>query len=74
MTSQVPTEGTRPLPHLRRMLPPQDPQDLLELEPHLTDDLLALREIAAGFLPLQLVARSADGEALVVQETPDRGG
>ena len=32
-------------------------------------DLLTLADVAAGFLTRELVARAADGEALIIQET-----
>src|SRR5215472_1234452 len=49
----------------------QDLHQLFELDPHLLDDLLALGEIGARFLARELVARAADGEALVVEQAPD---
>src|SRR5215472_12861227 len=49
----------------------QDLHQLFELDPHLLDDLLALREIGARFLAGELVARAADGEALVIEQAPD---
>src|ERR1700752_801236 len=44
---------------------------LLELDPHLPDDLLALCDVGARLFSGQLVARPADGEALVVEQAPD---
>ena len=49
----------------------QDSHQLLELDPHLLDDLLALRHIRARLLSRELVARTADGEALIVEKTAD---
>src|SRR5262244_3982313 len=37
---------------------PQDSHQLLELNPHLLDDLLTLRHVRASLLPLELVART----------------
>src|SRR6185437_12373656 len=50
---------------------PQDLQQLLELEPHLLDDLLALRDVRARLLTRELVAGAADREALIVEEVAD---
>ena len=50
---------------------PQQPQDLLEFEPRLADDLLALGAVAAGLFARELVARTADREALLVEQAPD---
>src|SRR5205807_8759478 len=44
---------------------------LLELDPHLPHDLLALRHVGARFLAGELVARPAYGEALVVEQAAD---
>src|SRR5271170_5480141 len=52
-------------------LPPQNLHELLELGPHLADDLLALGGVGASFLASELVASAADREALVVQEAAD---
>jgi hypothetical protein len=46
--------------------PPQYLHELLELRPHLLDDLLALRRVRSRFLAAELVARAAYREALVV--------
>src|SRR5262245_30412475 len=52
-------------------LTPKDLQKFLELEPHLLHDLLALAHIAPGLFTRELVARTADREALIVQEAPN---
>src|SRR5581483_3343423 len=52
-------------------LTPQNLHELLELDPHLADDLLALGGVRASFLATELVAGTADREALVVQEAAD---
>src|SRR5690606_2015038 len=49
----------------------EDAQQLFQLHPHLAHDLLALGDVAAGLLALQLLACAADGEALLVQQAPD---
>src|SRR5215472_4896432 len=49
----------------------QDLHQVFELDSHLLDDLLALGQIGARFLARELVARAADGEALVVEQAPD---
>src|SRR5579862_6177485 len=58
-----------------RALPPalaaQDLHQVFELDPHLLDDLLALAQVGARFFARELVARAADGEALVVEQAPD---
>src|SRR5690348_7284450 len=69
-----PERGHVKCPRLKtpaRPLPPQDLHQLLELQPHLLDDLLALRHVRARFLAGQLVAGAADREALIVEEAPD---
>src|SRR5215467_3492852 len=50
---------------------PQDPHQLLELDPQLLDDLLTLRDVRASLLARKLVARATDREALIVEETAD---
>src|SRR5438876_5995395 len=50
----------------RRRSAPQHLHQLLELDPHLPDNLLALRNVGARLFAGQLVARPAYGEALVV--------
>src|SRR5688572_32064097 len=49
----------------------QDPQQLFELHAHLLHDLLALAHVDAGFLAAELVARTTDGETLVVEQRAD---
>src|ERR1700730_934378 len=49
----------------------QDFHHIFKLDPHLLDDLLALRDVRARLLAGELVARPADGEALVVEQAPD---
>src|SRR5215510_3049199 len=58
-------------PHRRRILSAQDPQQLFELHAHLFDDLLALAHVEPRFLARQLVARTADREALLVEQRTD---
>src|SRR5262252_10757894 len=48
---------------------PQDAHELLELDPQLFDDLLALRDIRARLLAGEFVARTTDGKALIIEET-----
>ena len=43
-------------------------QQFLELQAHLLDDLLALAHVDACFFAGELVARAADGEALLVEQ------
>src|SRR5579862_6161464 len=50
---------------------PQHFHQLFEFGPHLLDDLLTLRDISTRFLAGELVACTADGEPLVVQQAPD---
>src|SRR5437763_2277028 len=50
---------------------PQHLHQLLELDAHLPDNLLALRNVGARLFAGQLVSRPAYGEALVVEEAPD---
>src|SRR5215471_17990799 len=50
---------------------PQDAHQFLELDAHLLDDLLALRDVRARLFARELVARTTDGEALIVEETTD---
>jgi len=52
----------------RSMSASQNPQNLLQLDPHLADYLLSLREIFARLFALQTVARSAYRKSLLVQE------
>src|SRR5260370_41617563 len=49
----------------------EDPHELLELAAYLPHDLLALRHVGARLLAGELVARPADGEALVVEPAAD---
>src|SRR5215469_17045275 len=50
---------------------PQNLHELLELDAHLLDDLLALRHIRARLFPGELVACPANGEALIVEQASD---
>src|SRR5438105_15954592 len=50
---------------------PQHLHQLLELDAHLPDNLLALGNVGARLFAGQLVSRPAYGEALVVEEAPD---
>src|SRR5689334_258786 len=52
-------------------LPSQHAQQLFELHAHLLDDLLALADVHARFFTRELVARAADGEALLVEQRAD---
>src|SRR5690606_13890193 len=47
----------------------QELEDVLELRTDLADDLLALRMIRARFFSRQLLARAADREAFLVEQT-----
>ena len=49
----------------------QDFEDLLKLDAQLLDDLLALADVALGFLAGQALAGTADGETLIVQQAPN---
>src|SRR5258708_36081478 len=49
----------------------QNPQDFFELEAHLPHDLLALTDISTGFGATELVARTANGEALLIEQAAD---
>src|SRR6266436_6304307 len=49
----------------------QNPQDFFELEPHLPHDLLALADISAGLVATELVAGTADGKALFIEQAAD---
>ena len=49
----------------------QQLQNLLELGAQLTDDLLTLIRVFPSFLPRQTLASAADGEPLLIQQTPD---
>src|SRR4051794_10119937 len=52
-------------------LAPQNLHQLFKLEPHLLDDLLALSHVGPRLLATKLVARAADGEALLIEQTSD---
>ena len=56
---------------IRGQLPPQNFEQLLELQAHLFHDLLALADVHAGLFATQLLTRATDREALLVQEAPD---
>src|SRR5579862_1055468 len=43
-------------------------QHFFELEPYLPYDLLALADVAAGFIAAELVARTANRESLLIQQ------
>src|SRR5580692_6809785 len=62
-----------PVPKPRRLnaSATQHPKDFLKLQAHLPHTLLALAHIGARLIALELVARSADREALLVQQAPD---
>src|SRR5688500_1584126 len=49
----------------------QHAQQLFELDAHLLDDLLALADVDARLFAGELVARTADGKALLVQQRAD---
>src|SRR5258708_33793044 len=49
----------------------KNPQDFFELEAHLPHDLLALADISTGFVATELVARTANGEALLIEQAAD---
>jgi len=49
----------------------QDPHQLLELDAHLPDDLLALGNVGTSLFASELVARATDRETLVVEKTAD---
>ena len=66
MIAEMAREGFR----VRRWtLAAQDLDELFELEPHLVNQLLALIEIHLRIVAREAVARAADGEALLVQQT-----
>src|SRR6267154_1664142 len=50
---------------------PQHLQQLLQLQPHLLYDLLALAHIRACFFAGELLTRTADREALLVEQAAD---
>src|ERR1700730_1610792 len=52
-------------------LAPQHLQQLLQFEPHLLHNLLALAHIRACFLASELLTRTADREALLVEQAAD---
>src|SRR5690606_37439359 len=65
-------DGTRAATDLcRARLAAQQLQYVLELRPHLADDLLALADVAARLVTGQPLPRSADREAFLVQQTPN---
>ena len=47
----------------------EDVQQLFQFHAHLSHDLLALTHVFLGLFPGQALARTADGETLLVQET-----
>ena len=55
----------------RDALTAQDLDQFLELEAHLMDELLALIEIHLGIITREAIARTADGEALLVEKAAD---
>src|ERR1700733_7902981 len=70
----MPSRGTAPrLPSMQCVLrlSAQQLQDFLQLEPELPHDLLALAHISACLLAGELVARTADREALLVEQAAD---
>src|SRR5260370_31705122 len=52
-------------------LAPQHLQQLLQLDPHLLHNLLALAHIRARFFAGELLPRAADREALLVEQAAD---
>src|SRR5690349_23417484 len=52
-------------------LPPEQAEELFELDAHLPHDLLALADVDARLFTGELVARATDGEALLVQQRAD---
>src|SRR6201995_6202826 len=52
-------------------LAPQDLQQLLELQLHLLDDLLALAHVGASLFAGELLTGTADREALLVEQAAD---
>src|SRR5260221_12783457 len=49
----------------------ENPQYFFELEAHLPHDLLALADVRASLFTAELVARTADGEALLIEQAAD---
>src|SRR5258706_12055809 len=49
----------------------ENPQYFFELEAHLPHDLLALADVRASLVTAELVARTADGEALLIEQAAD---
>src|ERR1700680_4084941 len=70
-TSRVGGPMIRPFERSAAASAAQDFHHIFKLDPHLLDDLLALRDVRARLLAGELVARPADGEALVVEQAPD---
>ena len=63
--------GTATIPAKARRSAPQHAQQLFELHAHLLDDLLALAHVDARFFAAELVARTTDREALLVEQRAD---
>src|SRR5262245_24642776 len=49
----------------------QHAQELFEFHAHLFDDLLTLAHVDASLFACQLVARTTDGEALLIEQAAD---
>ena len=56
---------------LRDALTAQNLDKFLELEAHLMDELLALIEIHLGIITCEAIARTTDGEALLIEQAAD---
>ena len=57
------------LKRLRSLL--QHHQHILQFDNHLPNHLFVLGRVILGFIPRQAQPRTADGEALVIQQRPD---
>jgi len=53
------------------ILAAQNLKNLFKFHAYLLDNLLTLSHIRLGIVPGQALARTADREAFVIQETPD---
>ena len=60
-----------PLVQEKNELAPQDSEDLLQFDPQLANDLLALADVRLGLLPHQALPRATDGKTLVIEKAPN---